>query len=178
MFDNLGWPEIAALLLIALFIIGPERLPKVLRELGKLIRKIRRMATDATKDISEEVGTDIDITDLHPKTFIRKHVLSEEDEEVLKNPLKSALSDIQKQAQPLKDDLNETASAINSTSLRGKGSGSSTTPAVTSGSDDAASDSSEGDTMAASTSDAAPKDTGTAAPTGSARDVSTFGDAT
>lgn len=114
MFENLGWAEITVLLLIALFVIGPERLPKVLGEIGKGIRKIRRMASDATADISKEVGTDINITDLHPKTFIRKHILSEEDEEALKNPLKSALSDIKQHTQPLQEELNETASAIRS----------------------------------------------------------------
>ena len=173
MFDNLGWPEIAALLLIALFIIGPERLPKVLREIGKLIRKIRRMASDATKDISEEVGTDIDITDLHPKTFIRKHVLSEEDEEALKNPLKSALSDIQKQAQPLKDDLDETAAAINSTSLRSQASPSK---AVTSGPEETESEPDDSKDTTVESNDSS--DTESTVSSANRRDASTFGDAT
>lgn len=122
MFENLGWPEITVLLLIALFVIGPERLPKVLGELGKGIRKLRRMASEATADISKEVGTDINITDLHPKTFIRKHILSEADEEALKSPLKSALTDIQKHTKPIQDELNETASAIKSKPQRRNGS--------------------------------------------------------
>jgi sec-independent protein translocase protein TatB len=122
MFDNLGWAEIVALLLIALFIIGPERLPKMLAELGKMVRKLRRMASNATADLSKEVGTDIDITDLHPRTFIRKHVLSETDEEALKNPLKSALKDIQKHTQPLKDELDDTANAMKSKAPRRNGS--------------------------------------------------------
>ena len=114
MLDNLGGLEVVVLLLVALFIIGPERLPKVLKGIGNGIRKIRRMATDATADISKEVGHDIDITDLHPKTFIRKHVLSEADEEALKNPLKSALDDVKKHTQPLREELDETADAIRS----------------------------------------------------------------
>ena len=38
------------------------------------------MARNATSDLSRELGTDIQLEDLHPKTFIRKHLLSEEDE--------------------------------------------------------------------------------------------------
>lgn len=131
MFENLGWPEIAMLLLIALFVIGPERLPKVLGDLGRGIRKLRSMASNATADISREVGTDIDITDLHPKTFIRKHILSEADEEALKNPLKSALKDLQSHTKPLQDDLTETASGLRSVKLTGNGAsgGKSTEPA-------------------------------------------------
>lgn len=115
MLENLGGWEIVALLLVALFVIGPERLPKMLGELGKMIRKLRTMAANAQADISREVGTDIDITDLNPKTFIRKHVLSEADEEALKNPLQSALGDIKKQADSVKRELDDTTSAIKST---------------------------------------------------------------
>lgn len=114
MLDNLGGMEIVVLLLVALFIIGPERLPKVLKSVGNGIRKVRRMASNATADISKEVGHDIDITDLNPKTFIRKHVLSEADEAALKNPLKSALEDVKQHTQPLRDELDETAAAIRS----------------------------------------------------------------
>ena len=141
MFENLGWPEIAVLLLIALFVIGPERLPKVLQQVGKGIRKVRNMASEATADISKEVGTTIDITDLHPKTFIRKHVLSEADEEALKSPLKSALSDIQKHTKPVQDELNETARSVRSTGRKSSGAAKSTgTTKSANGSGDSGSD--------------------------------------
>jgi|GEM_PF-980768 len=115
MLENLGGWEIIALLLVALFVIGPERLPKMLGELGKMIRKVRTMAANAQADISREVGTDIDITDLNPKTFLRKHVLSESDEEALKNPLKSALNDLKTEADGVKREFEDTTSAIKST---------------------------------------------------------------
>ncbi|MGH8792252.1 MAG: Sec-independent protein translocase subunit TatB [Stackebrandtia sp.] len=100
MFSNINMWEIAVIVLVGLFIFGPDRFPKLLADLGKGIRKLRTMARNATADIQRETGMDIDITDLHPKTFIRKHVLSEADEEAIKNPLKSALNDISK---PVKD---------------------------------------------------------------------------
>lgn len=95
MLDNLGWAEILGLLLVALFVLGPERLPKVLGDILRGLRKLRQMASNATSDLSRELGTDVQLEDLHPKTFLRKHILSEEDEELLKRPLTGLYSDVQ-----------------------------------------------------------------------------------
>ncbi len=76
---NLNWWEIGALILLALMIFG-DRLPQVIQDGLRLIRNLRNMARDATSDLSRELGTDIQLEDLHPKAFIRKHLLSEEDE--------------------------------------------------------------------------------------------------
>ena len=119
MFDNLGWPEILALLLIALFVLGPERLPKILSDLGGMLRKVRRMASNATADLNKDLGTNLDITDLNPKTFIRKHVLSEEDEETLKRPLMSALDDLKRDTEGVRGSLKETADGITAQAKNG-----------------------------------------------------------
>lgn len=116
MFENLGWPEILALLLIALFVLGPERLPKILADIGRVLRKVRTMASSATADLNKDLGTNLDITDLNPKTFIRKHVLSEEDEEALKRPLQAAFEDLKRDTDGVRDSLKDTASTMSSRS--------------------------------------------------------------
>jgi sec-independent protein translocase protein TatB len=40
-FENLGWGEIAVLLVLALFVFGPERLPTLAAEAGRGLRKVR-----------------------------------------------------------------------------------------------------------------------------------------
>ena len=85
MFENLNWWEIGALLMLALLIFG-ERLPKVLGDGLKMLRGLRAMAQNATSDLSKELGTDIQLEDLHPKTFIRKHLLSDEEQAELRRP--------------------------------------------------------------------------------------------
>jgi len=100
MFDNLSWWEIIVLLLLALFIFGPERLPKVISDAVRMLRNVRDMARNATSDLSRELGHDVKLEDLHPKTFIRKHLLSEEDEAALRRPFDDAyrdLSDVSKE---------------------------------------------------------------------------------
>jgi sec-independent protein translocase protein TatB len=99
MFENLGWAEIIGLLLVALFILGPERLPKVIGDVLRGLRKLRQMARNATSDLSQELGTDVKLEDLHPKTFLRKHILSEEEEAQLRRPLEGLYSDVQDIAQ-------------------------------------------------------------------------------
>ena len=95
MFENLGWWEIAMLALLGLFIFGPDRLPKVIGDAARFLRTVRTMARNATAELREELGTDIELEDLHPKTFVRKHLFSEEDEEALRRPLREAMRDFE-----------------------------------------------------------------------------------
>ena len=109
MFDINGW-EFIALALLALFIFGPERLPKVIGDGMRMLRQVRNMARNATSDLSRELGTDISVEDLNPKTFIRKHLLSAEEEAALRRPfddlgndlrqLTSNVNDLRDQAGP------------------------------------------------------------------------------
>src|ERR1041384_8707811 len=110
MFENLNWWEIGALLMLALLIFG-ERLPKVIGDGLRMLRQLRAMAQNATRDLSRELGTDIQLQDLHPKAFIRKHVLSEEDEESLRKPLQCLLDDVKSDLSGVRDDLSEVAAA-------------------------------------------------------------------
>jgi sec-independent protein translocase protein TatB len=101
MFQNLGWPEIMVLVLIGLFIFGPDRLPKLITDVANVIRQLRRMASNATGDLSRELGTDISIEDLNPKTFVRKHLLSDDDQDLLTKPFRELASDVQETGRSL-----------------------------------------------------------------------------
>jgi sec-independent protein translocase protein TatB len=109
-FENLNWWEILALLMLALLIFG-ERLPKVIGDGLRMLRGLRAMAQNATSDLSRELGTDIQLQDLHPKAFIRKHLLSEEDEEAIRKPLQGLFDDVKQDINGVKSDLSEVASA-------------------------------------------------------------------
>jgi sec-independent protein translocase protein TatB len=110
MFENLNWWEIAALLMLALLIFG-ERLPKVIGDGLRMLRGLRAMAQNATTDLSRELGTDIQLQDLHPKAFIRKHLLSEDDEQAIRKPLQGLFDDVKSDLNGVKTDLSEVASA-------------------------------------------------------------------
>ncbi|GGS65252.1 hypothetical protein GCM10010156_25230 [Planobispora rosea] len=77
---GLGWPEIAALVVIALLVFGPEKLPQAAAQAGKTIRNLRRMANNAKEDLRSGLGpefSDFDPADLNPKNFVRKHLTAD-----------------------------------------------------------------------------------------------------
>ena len=54
MFD-VGFWELAIIAVIALLVIGPERLPKAARTAGLWVGRARRMVTDVKSDIDREI---------------------------------------------------------------------------------------------------------------------------
>jgi sec-independent protein translocase protein TatB len=67
---------------IALVLFGPDQLPKIASQAGRALRDLRRIAESAKADLQEGLGPefrDFDITDLHPKNFVRKHLWDEFD---------------------------------------------------------------------------------------------------
>ena len=93
--ENIGGWELITLVLIGLFIFGPDRLPKAISDGVRMLRQLRDMARNATGDLSRELGTNIELEDLHPRRFIRKHLLSEEDEAALRRPLTDLYGEMQ-----------------------------------------------------------------------------------
>ena len=57
MFD-IGFSELIVIALVALIVIGPERLPKVARTLGHLLGRMQRYVNDVKSDISREMELD------------------------------------------------------------------------------------------------------------------------
>ncbi|MEN9687138.1 MAG: hypothetical protein RL381_150 [Actinomycetota bacterium] len=77
MFFDFGAGEIIGLAVLALILIGPERLPNFAVDAAKFVKKIRDLATRATEELKENLGPgfeDLKPTDLHPKTFIQKQI--------------------------------------------------------------------------------------------------------
>ncbi len=85
MFD-LNLPKILVLAVIALIVFGPNELPKVASQAGKMLRDLRRIAEGAKADLREGLGPefqDFDFEDLNPKTFVRKHLFDEDEQQAL-----------------------------------------------------------------------------------------------
>ena len=78
MFSSLGWAEMAVLLVLALFVFGPERLPGMAADAGRGLRRARTYLKGMTEDLTAELGPefrDVDLRSLNPKTFVAKHLL-------------------------------------------------------------------------------------------------------
>jgi sec-independent protein translocase protein TatB len=57
MFD-IGFSEIVVIAVVALIVIGPEKLPKTARTLGHLFGRLQRYVNDVKSDISREIELD------------------------------------------------------------------------------------------------------------------------
>ncbi|KQV23858.1 MULTISPECIES: sec-independent translocase [unclassified Kitasatospora] len=78
MFTDVGPLEVVTLVILAIVIFGPDKLPKLIQDVMGFVRKVRTFADSAKEDIRSELGPefkDFDFEDLNPKTFVRKQLL-------------------------------------------------------------------------------------------------------
>jgi sec-independent protein translocase protein TatB len=85
-----------------------------------MLRTLRRMAQNATSDLSRELGTDIQLEDLHPRSFVRKHLLSEEDQERLLQPLKGVSEDLKQVSQEADEATSQVRQAASGRAASGR----------------------------------------------------------
>ena len=55
---QIGFLEFLIIIILGLIIIGPKRLPEVLKILIKFYKRIENKLSDFKKDIEEDIGTD------------------------------------------------------------------------------------------------------------------------
>ena len=77
---DINAPEFLLLLVLAIILFGPERLPELFRKVARVVQYVRTVAGTAQTQLSKELGPgfeDLDLRDLNPKSFIQKHLLDE-----------------------------------------------------------------------------------------------------
>ncbi|MDT0307695.1 sec-independent translocase [Streptomyces sp. DSM 44917] len=120
MFFDIGSLEFLVLVILAILVFGPEKLPKMIQDAAAFLRKIREFSDNAKRDIRSELGPDFqdfDFEDLNPRTFARKHLLNDKDEYGLKE-LKELTSGLD-----VRQDLSEATDAANGRPARRNGTG-------------------------------------------------------
>jgi sec-independent protein translocase protein TatB len=81
MFFNIGPLELIVLAFVGLIVLGPERVPGLAKDAGRLLRELRDMATGARTQIREELGpelADLDLRSLNPRTMITQAILGDD----------------------------------------------------------------------------------------------------
>lgn len=85
---GLTFDKIFVILVIAMFLLGPERLPYYAKKLGDLVRNVKHMADGAKDRLRDEMGPDFDDVDwkqldprqYDPRRIIRDALLEDEKE--------------------------------------------------------------------------------------------------
>ena len=68
------------LLVIAVLVLGPTKLPEYAAKLGRVIRELRRMASGAQEQLRKELGPDFDVIDwdkMDPRRYDPRRIIRE-----------------------------------------------------------------------------------------------------
>lgn len=106
---GLSFSELLIIGVVALIVLGPERLPKVARTIGHLMGRAQRYMNDIKNDMQREmeiqelskIKNDVESAASQLRQGIDKTVAD------LKEPLSSLKSDIESNAQQLKQDITQ-----------------------------------------------------------------------
>jgi sec-independent protein translocase protein TatB len=99
MFD-IGFSEVVLIAVVALIVIGPERLPKAARTMGLLFGRLQRYVGDVKADISREM-------ELDELRKLQKQVQGAAQE--FKSSVESAAQNVHAEVRSVEDQLNATA---------------------------------------------------------------------
>lgn len=78
---GMGVPEIAVIMVVALLVFGPEKLPTLAKQAGGFVRTVRQMADNAKNDLGREIGqdlSDLNLKDLDPREYVRRTLLDDD----------------------------------------------------------------------------------------------------
>lgn len=78
---NLGPMELIVLAIVGLIVLGPDRLPGLARDAGRMLRTLRDLAQGARTQLRDELGpefADVDLRNLNPRTAIQRAVLGDD----------------------------------------------------------------------------------------------------
>jgi sec-independent protein translocase protein TatB len=84
---GIGLPELMVIIVVAIVVFGPDRLPDFARQAGRMVRQVRKFTESARDEIREELGpefSDFELSDLDPRRAVRKYIddaWNEDDEE-------------------------------------------------------------------------------------------------
>jgi sec-independent protein translocase protein TatB len=103
MFD-IGFSELMVIGVVALIVIGPEKLPRLARTLGHLAGKLQRYVSDVKADINREIELD----DLKKMRDSMQQAASS-----FQSDISSEISKTEAEIQKAADELNQTTAQIN-----------------------------------------------------------------
>jgi len=134
-FSNIGITELIVILLLALLVVGPERLPEISRKLAKVLQDVRRAYESLTRDFgpelmsfqqtTQELRESVESVRSIPQDVVKQVVEAAELDETIEE-LKEITSGVAQVGQTLsgvgktiKDPVNAAVSAVHDTLLSG-----------------------------------------------------------
>ena len=108
--------EFLVIILVAVIVVGPQRLPEYTRKLTQLVRQLRVFLANARSQIAEEVGpemADLDLSSLDPRQYDPRKIVRDalgEDIDAIREDLAHPFRSVGSAAKEMSDDA---AQAVN-----------------------------------------------------------------
>lgn len=100
MFD-IGFPELILVSVIALLVIGPEKLPQTIRTLSLWIGRLKRSLANIKAEIEAEIGADEIRQQIHNESVLKELKNSKEQLENLVSETRGGLNELEQTARNL-----------------------------------------------------------------------------
>lgn len=105
MFD-IGFPELLLVSVVALLVVGPDRLPETIRTMALWIGRLRRSFSKIKQEIEDEIGVDEIRAQLYNESIMHDIKQSRETLEEVKNEVTDAFGQVNASVSDLNSDLN------------------------------------------------------------------------
>jgi sec-independent protein translocase protein TatB len=102
MFD-IGFPELLLVSIIALLVIGPEKLPQTIRTLSLLLGRLKSSLANIKAEIEAEIGADEIRQQIHNESIMKELKESKEQLEEIVSETKNTFNDIRESTRDLTD---------------------------------------------------------------------------
>ncbi|MEO8889024.1 MAG: sec-independent translocase [Jatrophihabitantaceae bacterium] len=79
---NVGPMEMVVLAIVGIIVVGPDKLPGLAKDAARMLRTLRDMAQGARTQLRDELGpefADVDLSNLNPRTALKRAVLGDEE---------------------------------------------------------------------------------------------------
>lgn len=75
---GIGLLELLVIAVLGVLVVGPDKVPDLARQAAGLLKSAKQVTDSVRDELRENLGpeyADLEITDLHPRSLVRKHML-------------------------------------------------------------------------------------------------------
>ena len=74
---GIGFAELAVIVVIAILVFGPDKIPDMARQIARILHQVRNLANNARDDLRGELGPaykDLELRDLDPRRIVSRQI--------------------------------------------------------------------------------------------------------